>query len=171
MEDDHGKNCNRSCTSCIRYYSNLREHGLMDWQLGVNLLRIMFNDKTTLFADSANTLAKDVSSIKKKGHEQSRILQQIKEIQDQLCLAGGQHYSAKQFSDLPGVYDDNRKRAFIIVHPLWQLPGDVGQTAPVIKAAMAEVINQYPNLKVDSDIRFVDTFNGARRPGWCLARL
>ena len=36
----HAGNCQTSCTSCIRYYSNMREHGLMDWRLGVSLLRI-----------------------------------------------------------------------------------------------------------------------------------
>ena len=40
--ESHRSSCT-SCNDCIRYYTNQGEHGLMDWRLGLDLLRILAN--------------------------------------------------------------------------------------------------------------------------------
>src|SRR4029077_19933942 len=38
--DDHGNACQTSCHECMRDYSNLAYHSILDWRLGVDLARL-----------------------------------------------------------------------------------------------------------------------------------
>jgi Lhr-like helicase len=53
------KNCDSACYNCLMHYRNLPLHGLLDWQLGQDLLRLMKSAdfKTTISMDLVNRLA------------------------------------------------------------------------------------------------------------------
>ncbi len=38
--DDHGNACHTSCHECMRDYSNLAYHSILDWRLGIDLARL-----------------------------------------------------------------------------------------------------------------------------------
>ena len=40
QQDDHGNACQTSCHECMRDYSNLAYHSILDWRLGVDLARL-----------------------------------------------------------------------------------------------------------------------------------
>ena len=146
----------------------MREHMLMDWRLGMSILRLMADEQECLLSDRVGTLAEDCQNLG-KDHEMSDLLTGMNEVQNKLKMSGGESIVKRTFGDLPGVIDEKTGRAYIIVHPLWRLPQDAGgQTAPVVRKAMTEAVQSGHQ---STQIGYVDTFNGHRRPGWCLSRL
>ena len=146
----------------------MREHMLMDWRLGMSILRLMADEQECLLSDRVGTLAEDCQNLGKH-HEMSDLLTGMNEVQNKLKMSGGESIVRRTFGDLPGVIDEKTGRAYIIVHPLWRLPQDAGgQTAPVVIGALTEAVQSgYQSAQIG----YVDTFNGHRRPGWCLSRL
>ena len=61
--ESHRSSCSTSCNDCIRYYTNQGEHGLMDWRLGLDLLRILANPTELLFADSVGSFDEAVQDL------------------------------------------------------------------------------------------------------------
>lgn len=43
ISDQHQNNCDSSCYHCLRDYSNLHYHGLLDWRLGFDIANMMLN--------------------------------------------------------------------------------------------------------------------------------
>ena len=46
--DDHGAICQTSCHECMRDYSNLAYHSIMDWRIAVDLATIALNPSATI---------------------------------------------------------------------------------------------------------------------------
>src|SRR5205807_7798002 len=45
ISPSHRASCDSSCYDCLRQYRNMSYHGLLDWRLGLSLIRIL-NDST-----------------------------------------------------------------------------------------------------------------------------
>ena len=118
LHEGHQRACNTSCNECIRNFSNMREHALMDWRLGISMLRLMYDPSEVLMADKEGSLEDECSELQGKSHELSNLVIEFRDIQNRLLQAGGPGLEPMQFGDLPGVFDGNRNRAFMIVHPL-----------------------------------------------------
>ena len=41
LSEDHANECDTSCYDCLRLYRNMSYHGLLDWRLGISLLRVL----------------------------------------------------------------------------------------------------------------------------------
>lgn len=56
------KQCDSSCYYCLRHFRNLQLHGLLDWRLGSDLLRLMESDKASFKLDPAeiNQLSSEI---------------------------------------------------------------------------------------------------------------
>ena len=87
----------------------------------------------------------------------------MQSLAQRLVGASGTNSEVASFGGLPAVVDHDRHVLHILVHPLWDT-----QTSGVVEAARFEAMDQ--GFDVDQ-IRFVDTFNAERRPGWSLAGL
>ena len=46
--DDHGVACKTSCHDCMRDYSNLAYHSILDWRLALDLARLALNPKAVI---------------------------------------------------------------------------------------------------------------------------
>jgi Lhr-like helicase len=178
LSTEHFVDCSTSCTSCIRYYTNMSEHGLMDWRLGVNLLRSLLDSNYDAFANSAD-IVKSISDLTDltPNHEMSDWLEQATRQRDSMVSLQPEVMTSVTLNGLPAVFDErsksNRKLCHIFVHPLWRLDSDGGSVGAVIKGADAE-FQQHPKteeLGPDTIINWVDTFNGNRRIGWCRVNL
>ncbi|WP_408971916.1 hypothetical protein, partial [Planktothrix sp.] len=40
---EHRQKCDSSCYDCLRQYRNMNYHGLLDWRLGLSLIRALSN--------------------------------------------------------------------------------------------------------------------------------
>jgi hypothetical protein len=142
----HSHNCDSSCYDCLRQYRNMNYHGLLDWRLGLSLLRVLVNNN---FQCGLNG---DFSSPDLEGW-----LQTATELRDAFC-ASFSSCSPQQFSHLPG-FEIGSKRV-IIVHPLWNLENPIGLLANTVATTEGNIQFQY-----------LDTFNLLRRPSWCYQSL
>lgn len=49
--DDHARSCSASCYTCLRDYSNMAYHGLLDWRLGRDLLQVLITGELDVDID------------------------------------------------------------------------------------------------------------------------
>ena len=161
--EEHRNDCDSSCTRCIRYYSNQGEHGLMDWRLGLDLLRLLRNPEDDFFATCKGNLSETLDEL--ESDHRSELLQQMERIQKRLLSSSGEGIEERRYGDLPGVFDTVNKITYIIVHPFWALPEHEGKnTAPIVEYAILKAMETGEG----DNIVFIDTFNGERRPSWSM---
>jgi len=139
------RSCESSCYDCLRQYRNMSYHGLLDWRLGLSLLRI--------FATSQFRCGLDGSFVEP---DVVGWLSFAATLRDSFCAAF--NCRPNQYGALPGC-EVGQKRV-ILVHPLWDRnrPSDI----------LAEAISTIP---VGTETRFLDTFNIQRRMSWAYQSL
>jgi len=147
----HRKACDLSCPDCIRHYRNLSYHGLLDWRLGLSLLRILKDGSHQCGLDSNVPFAKafDLPELVDWPLYAGKL-------RDQLCA--NFHWRPAIFGDLPGfTFRDasNRVRNGVMIHPLWSRDVIAGRLA----VSVAEAGDP-------DDVILADTFNLARRMSW-----
>ena len=54
IEDAHRKKCLTACQECLDTYSNRGYHHILDWRMGVGILRLMIDDKYDFGFDARN---------------------------------------------------------------------------------------------------------------------
>jgi len=147
----HRETCDLSCPDCIRHYRNLPYHGLLDWRLGLSLLRILKDGSHQCGLDNAVPVDNAFSL-----PELSDWRSYAGKLRDQLCQ--NFHWQPTVFGDLPGFKfrDANHdERCGVIIHPLWSRDEMTGRLA----MAIAEAGDP-------DEVILADTFNLARRMSW-----
>lgn len=148
ISPEHRHNCDSSCYDCLRQYRNMNYHGLLDWRLGISLLRALANPNFSCGLD---------------GNFDSPDLQYWREnavsLRNNFC-ASFDYCQPREFGNLPGFAVGDK--SVIIVHPLWNIENPQGLLDEAIAIAKVE-----PSAQV----RYLDTFNLLRRPSWCYQSL
>lgn len=134
-------NCDSSCYDCLRTYSNMAYHGILDWRLALDMFdlasgRAILKDRWFAWADGDR---------------------------DQFCLHFG--WTPRDFDGLPGAVLANQ-RAVIFIHPLWNESVDhsTEEAGKAIAAAMNGGFGK-------DQIRLFNLFDLVRRPAWIDAQL
>lgn len=142
---DHRDHCRSSGYDCLNNYRNMAYHGLLDWRLGINLLRAM-NSPTF-----ACGLGGDFGIPDLDGWIDMALL-----LRASFCRS----FSAatpRDFGPLPGFEVGNKQ--VIVIHPLWNPKNPVGLLAKAMASAD------------QTKVRTMDTFNMLRREGWSYRKL
>lgn len=154
--DGKGK-CKDACYTCLKVYRNMNYHSLLDWRLGLSMLRIMhdasfvcgtdgnFNQYTELtdWFDFATELRNNFD----KSFRFSRSGALLEEI-DRLPII---KWGRKQ------------KNVIMIIHPFWDLRNiRVDNWLAEIKAEIDAYVAER-----NGTLSIIDSFNLHRRPGWC----
>ncbi|MBN8708007.1 MAG: DEAD/DEAH box helicase [Verrucomicrobia bacterium] len=142
LSASHRRRCETSCPDCLRHYRNMAYHGLLDWRLGLGVVRLL--------ADSSyqsGLVDVDVPELRGPNGGQSWI-SNAERLRDSFCRAFPQ-CAPRPFAELPGF--TLRGREIIIVHPLWNTQSPHGRLAD----ALAVCTTPLP--------LFLDTFNIVRR--------
>ncbi len=133
----HADTCYTSCPDCLRSYSNLAYHSLLDWRLAVDMARLALDSaapitlSSPLWSQVANMAA--------------------------LTLAGARlGFQQTVFAGIPAIAND--REAIILTHPLW-VP-DHTRLAPELQSACDEA-EQTHGLQVD---QLISVFEALRRP-------
>ena len=84
---------------------------------------------------------------------------------ERLVNAGGSYMETRTFGQLPGAFNNDTNKAYILVHPLWLNPGNTGTVAPVITNAMLQAMEMGI---IPQNVVIVDTFNAERRASWSI---
>jgi hypothetical protein len=143
---EHGDECDTSCNLCLRDFHNLPYHGLLDWRLALDMVRIAHAPTATIdlvspVGAASNTWAPLVSAAN------APIPATMKRLG---------YGDPVQFANLSGYMKQNpRNKAITIVcHPLWQ------DDHPDWLAARADAKAKYPDYKVKP----MNPFRLLRRP-------
>ena len=108
--DEHTKNCSSSCHNCLKAYRNINYHGLLDWRLGIALLKTFISSDYKCGADG------DFSSIELENWKE-----EAKKLRDKFC----ENFDTKKkdYDSLLGfsVGDKN----IVIVHPFWNNESEI----------------------------------------------
>jgi DEAD/DEAH box helicase domain-containing protein len=145
ISEQHTKRCDSSCPDCLRQYRNMSYHGLLDWRLGLSLIRIL-NDSAYSCGLDGDFSRPDL----KNWNEAAR------QLRDSFSVTFA--CSPRDFGPLPGF--ELAKRAVIITHPLWN--------SDVPKGLLAQAM---ASVSPDVSLQFVDTFNTQRRMSWAYLSL
>jgi len=140
------RKCDSSCPDCLRHYRNMSYHGLLDWRLGLSLLRVLANSNFSCGLNGDFT-APDIEDW----------MDTARALRDAFC----QSFSSctpRDFGPLPGI--ESGPRRVIIIHPLWDIAHPVGYLAEAIAT-----------VDIDTPPRFLDTFNILRRMSWAYQQL
>ena len=144
LSDSHRTDCASSCYTCLRNYRNMAYHGLLDWRLGISLLRVL---QSTGFRCG---LDDDFSTPDLDGW-----VEQATNLRNSFCASF--HAQARDFGPLPGLEIGNLQA--IVIHPLW----DISHPNGLLAEAVAACGHANP--------RTLDTFNLLRRSAWAYKEL
>lgn len=134
----HQISCDSSCYDCLRQYRNMSYHSLLDWRLGLSLLRSL------LRIDFACGLDGNFSDPELFNWSAS-----ARSLRDNFCLSFD--CEPRQFGPLLGCEVSGREVLF--VHPLWDVFRPSGQLAEAVASC-----------NDPASLAYFDTFNVLRRP-------
>ena len=137
FSEEHIESCKSSCHNCLKAYRNINYHGLLDWRLGISLL------KTFISADYKCGADDNFSNFELQGWKE-----EAKKLRDKFCE--NFNTQAKDYESLPGLSIGNKN--IIVAHPFWN---DESENS-LITSAKAKAS--------DKEILYIDTFNLFRRP-------
>ena len=135
----HADRCVTSCPDCLRSYSNLAYHSLLDWRLAVDMARLALDPLESL--SLASPPWRDVADVAARTLEAARPA-----------------YSRTVIADLPAVSDG--ADVIFVTHPLWQTGETIG---PELAAAWDEA-ERVHGLTIDPEGSFISVFEALRRP-------
>ncbi len=136
----HADACDTSCPDCLRSYSNLAYHNLLDWRLAI---------------DMAN-LALDASSVVSL---LGPLWMRVADLAASTLAAARPGFARATFAGLPGL--SNGSDAIIVTHPLWLT--DRAGAGPEVAAAWDDAERNH-GLRVDPSWSFISVFDALRRP-------
>lgn len=112
--DDHGNACQTSCHDCMRDYSNLAYHSILDWRLGIDMARLALDPAAPIDFTPAYWAG-------------------IPDLAIQRLLDALPSSTRTVFAGLPAVQAG--PRAIIAAHPLWEV--SLANLHPALAAAQA----------------------------------
>ena len=153
LDSDHKKRCKEACYECLQVYRNMHFHGLLDWRLGIALLRLMTNPEYKAGGDENF----DFPEINDWLEYATILRDSLVESMPRCSIVHNNILPCVKFSK-----GGNDKYIFVI-HPLWS----PDHTCKIFAKACHEL-----GLKTSSDnVMTLDTFNLARRLSYCIEQI
>jgi len=150
LSTKHSDVCETACYDCLKVFRNMTYHGLLDWRLAVAYLRVMRDSSYHAGVDDIFNLGDNSCYPELRGWLKYAI-----KLRDRFTLSFSNLVS-KNWNGLPGFETDNGYNV-IVIHPLW----NTGMPFGILKRAVLDA------KQGDQKVRFLDTFNLARREGKC----
>ncbi|NBT47077.1 MAG: DEAD/DEAH box helicase [Actinobacteria bacterium] len=154
---DHMGKCQSSCYSCLQNFRNMRYHPLLDWRLGISMVRMFVYPDFVAGLDGQWGMNGLNDWTAKTREYIDNFIQNFGSLVPRYPL---------QNSGPSGIkWRDNRGERIVIVrHPLWDTTVDrQGIFADWIAEAAIEVGEQ--------NVRSVDSFDLFKRPAWVFREL
>lgn len=150
--EEHTGNCQDACYECLKVYRNMNYHGLLDWRLGLGLLRVMADPGYKSGADGIFGFP-----------ELSNWLEFAHKLRENFSESFG-FDRTDQAIPLPNFLE-GRRGIVLITHPFWDCSGWSEDTW--LTEIAVDVFNKYGK----DNVKFIDSFNLHRRPAWCYEKL
>ena len=167
---EHQKKCKDACYDCLKVYRNMNWHSLLDWRLGLGILRI-FKDGD--YKSGANNNFNDIEIKDWREFATSLRNQFVESFFVKTGHPKEDHLI--DFNGLPAIKHgsprNGRRKIILIVHPFWKLdnPEEDAWYTDRISEAHQYIIGKGGNIQ--EDFECLDTFNLQRRIGWCYEKI
>jgi DEAD/DEAH box helicase domain-containing protein len=160
----HSQNCLDACYECLKVFRNMNYHSLLDWRLGMALLRVLREPSYAVGADGKF----DTTELMDWRDEAKRLRDTFIEnfsTEDRTFVACND-------LPIPAIWDitnPNDRTLILIVHPLWET--DFRRLEE--DAWITEIFFNALQMVGNNELRFktLDTFNLHRRLGECYQKL
>jgi Lhr-like helicase len=158
--ETHQGKCDDACYDCLKVFRNMNYHGLLDWRLGLSMLRVM-NDSTFVCGADGNFNFVELKNW----------LDFARKLRDSFFFSFYSNSNTAvraEVKGLPIIKMGNRQRNVVIfIHPFWNLRNFTEANW------LAEIYNEIKEHTESNGgkISIIDTFNLHRRPGWCYDKL
>ena len=152
----HQGKCDDACYDCLKVFRNMNYHSLLDWRLGLSMLRVM-NDSTFFCGADGNFNFVELQNW----------VAFATELRNAFALSFGFSNTA-EINGLPIIkFGRNQRNVIIIIHPFWNMKNFTEANW------LAEIYNDIKEHTESNGgkISIIDTFNLHRRPGWCYEKL
>jgi DEAD/DEAH box helicase domain-containing protein len=146
LEDSHRSECLLGCYKCLHRYGNQAYHGLLDWRLGLDAIRLLLDDSYDAGL---------------RGDFSAASLEDWRDNAWKLASEGASLYGSgvRRSGNIPLIEIGHKKWA-AIVHPFWD------------HDAVAEQNSELERLCLDGhQVEFASTFELSRRMGEVMAGL
>ncbi len=140
VDHAHAGACDTSCPDCLRSYSNLAYHNLLDWRLAVDVANLALDANSTISLSSP-------------------LWARVADLAATTLEAARPGFSKTNFGGLPGL--TNGTEAIVVTHPLWLT--DRAGAGPEVAAAWDDA-ERNRGLRVDPAWSFITVFEALRRP-------
>lgn len=158
LSDSHRQSCHSACYECLRVYQNMNFHPLLDWRLGLGLLRLFQNPDYAFGADGNFT-----------DPELADWMELTKKLKELFLNSFGDEFedaSLPGFSEVSFVKPKRGKGELIpIWHPFWRTTSQEENTW------LGKLLDALAQYNGQNRTRFLDSFNLLRRMGWSYQRL
>lgn len=157
----HQGKCDDACYDCLKVFRNMNYHSLLDWRLGLSMLRIM-NDSTFVCGTDGNFNFVELQNW-------FEFAKQLRDSFYSSFYSNSQTAEIEEIQGLPIIKfgGKNKRNVIMIVHPFWNMRNFTEANW------LAEIYNEIKEHTESNGgkISIIDTFNLHRRPGWCYEKL
>lgn len=159
--ETHQGKCDDACYDCLKVFRNMNYHSLLDWRLGLSMLRIM-NDSTFVCGTDGNFNFVELQNW-------FAFAKQLRDSFYSSFYSNSQTAEKEEIQGLPIIKfgGKNKRNVIMIVHPFWNMRNFTEANW------LAEIYNEIKEHTESNGgkISIIDTFNLHRRPGWCYEKL
>ena len=153
LSNEHTQACRDACPTCLLNFRNMNYHPILDWRLGVSLLRIFADGKYSCGLDNQFS-ATELAGWKSMAAER---LERFKE-------GYGSQFITVPGTLLPTLRRDGEEKFLIAAHTLWNNRNAEGILAQQIAQLVGNGIDR-------NNLFFADPFNLTRRPAWVYRQM
>ncbi|HMP90810.1 MAG TPA: DEAD/DEAH box helicase [Kiritimatiellia bacterium] len=146
LSAEHAHACRAACYDCLCLYRNMSYHGLLDWRLGMSMLRVLSDSEHLCGVDGDFSFPEMTGWLEFSGTLRDTFCDSFRS-----CIP-------TEFGPLHGWSVAGRN--VILAHPLWSTARPSG----ILAQALA-------TRGQDDSVRIVDSFNLHRRMSWVYQRL
>jgi len=153
LSPEHAASCNSACYRCLKNFRNMSYHSLLDWRLGVCVIKSLATVNYRAGLDGR------FNTPELEGWLESSKIQR-----DLFCSVYSSEYPLPgKWGDLYGLDIGNFR--ILLIHGLWST------TTLASDSILSQAINAAKSSLNDKELRFMDPFNLARRPSWVVGQL
>lgn len=155
--NSHHARCKDACYDCLKVYRNMNYHSLLDWKLGLAMMRLLGDSNFVCGTDGNFAPYLELNDW----------IAFATELRNGFAQSFGFNHLA-EINGLPIIrFGRNQRNIIMIVHPFWDVRNI--REANWLAEIKAEV-DEYTTSR-SGRASIIDTFNLHRRPGWCYEKL
>jgi Lhr-like helicase len=151
LSENHLSNCDSACYTCLKIFRNMPYHGLLDWRLGISLIRLLKEPNYLAGLEDYNLLGDNQNS----HPELIGWLKLARQLAQTFAETFG--FEVNNEGMLPLINYNNQTK-YIVVHPFWDTNNKIGWFKDF-----------FDILPDNQNIKYLDIFNLIRRISKCYA--